>query len=260
LRSPLTELPVAIAHRGFSADQPENSIAAFTAAVDLGYRYLETDARVTDDGRSVAFHDYQLDRVTNDVGRLQDLPWEVVRKARILGREPIPLLEDVLDTFRNCTINIDIKADNAVGPALDAIRRTASWSRIRLAGFNHARIVAVRAAVGPSVASSLSPREIARLVAAPRRFRLPPGADWAVQVPRGPKLTPLVTARLVESAHLLGMPVHVWTINDVEEMARLLDLGVDGVMTDEALVLKKLLQDRGQWAWPALSPRPGLRR
>lgn len=241
------ERRIAFAHRGFSADKPENSMAAFEAAVALGYRHLETDARATADGVAIAFHDFQLDRITNSLGRLSDLPWEVVQKARILGSEPIPLLEDVLAAFPHCTINLDVKSHDAIGPALDAIRRTNSATRIRIAGFSHRRLTLLRSAVGPSVASALTPREIAVLARAPRLFRKPDGADWAAQLPTGPRRLPLVTPRFVENAHRLGIEVHVWTVNDRDEMARLLDLGVDGIMTDEALVLKTLLEQRGEW-------------
>lgn len=222
-------------------------MAAFEAAYDLGYRHLEMDVRVTADRVSVVFHDHMLDRVTNHLGRLEDLPWRVVKQARVLGREPIPLLEDVLARFTDCVINIDVKSNIAVGPALDAIRRANAASRIRIAGFSHTRLKALRAAIGPSVASGLTPREIAKLAQAPGWFRLPAGVDWAAQVPAGPRWLPLVTPRFVESAHRLGMQVHVWTVNDRAEMVRLLNLGVDGIMTDEALLLKQVLQERGQW-------------
>jgi glycerophosphoryl diester phosphodiesterase len=244
---PLDGKTIAFAHRGFSALKPENSMAAFAAAVELGYRYLETDARVTADGVAVVFHDPMLDRVTNDLGRLDRLPWDVVRKARIMGSEPIPLLEDVLATFTDRIINLDVKSNMAVGPALDAIRRTNAWSRIRVSGFSHARLVALRAAVGPKVATVLSPREIGILARTPKLFKVPEGVDWAVQLPTEFLKLPLVTPQLIESAHALGLPVHVWTINRVAEMRRLLDLGVDGIMTDEASLLKQLLEERGQW-------------
>lgn len=222
-------------------------MAAFEAAVELGYRHIETDARVTADGVAVVFHDYQLDRVTNHVGRLEDLPWETVRHARIMGSEPIPLLEDVLATFTDRVINLDVKTHRAIGPSLDAVRRTNAWARVRLAGFSHRRLVALRSIVGASVPTVLSPPEIVTLARAPRLLRVPSDVDWAVQVPSGPRWLPLVTERFVESAHQLGMPVHVWTINRRDQMVRLLDLGVDGIMTDEARVLKNVLEERGEW-------------
>src|SRR5919197_1605015 len=87
--------PIAFAHRGFAPDGDENSMAAFERAVRLGYRYLETDVRVTADGVALAFHDARLDRVTDNVGRVDELPWAQVRRARIGGRAPPPPLSDL---------------------------------------------------------------------------------------------------------------------------------------------------------------------
>jgi glycerophosphoryl diester phosphodiesterase len=236
---------IAFAHRGFSALEAENSMAAFQAAIDLGYRHLETDSRVTADGVAIAFHDHALDRVTNHVGRLRDLPWSQVSQARIYGREPIPLLEDVLAAFIDIEFNIDVKSNSAIGPTLDAIRRTNAWPRIRLAAFSNSRLIGLRAAAGPQVATGLSPAEIAALAAG----RLPASAPErrAAQVPSGYRWLRLVTPRFVAAAHAREIPVHVWTINKRSEMNRLLNLGVDGIMTDRADVLRDVLQERGEW-------------
>jgi glycerophosphoryl diester phosphodiesterase len=236
---------IAFAHRGFSAVEAENSMAAFQAAIDLGYRYLETDSRVTADGIAVAFHDGALDRVTNHVGRLRDLKWDQVAEARIYGREPIPLLDDVLATFADVAINIDVKSHSAIGPTLDAVRRTNAWRRVRLAAFSHSRLTALRNAAGPSVATGLSPPEISAIAAG--RVPRAVGGDRAAQVPAGYRWLRLVTPRFIETSHRAGMPVHVWTINNRAEMVRLLDLGVDGIMTDRADVLREVLQERGEW-------------
>ena len=243
--------PIGYSHRGFSPDGAENSIAAFDAAVALGYTHLETDARATADGIAVAFHDASLDRITNSTGRLLDLPWARVRQARILGREPIPLLEDVLGRFPDARFNIDVKSDAAIGPTLDALRRTNSWHRVRLAAFSHRRVRTLRRAAGPAVAGSLSPREVLALKLG--RLRLPaglsgnPGLPPAAQVPLGSAALPVITERFVGQAHRLGLQVHAWTINTRAEMTTLLDLGVDGIMSDRADLLRAVLSERGAW-------------
>lgn len=241
-------VPVGYAHRGFSPDGAENSMAAFQAAVDLGYTYLETDARTTRDGVAVAFHDPVLDRITNSTGRLAALGWREVSQARILGREPIPLLADLLGSFPDAVFNIDVKADAAIGPTLDALRRTDAWSRVRLAAFSHRRVVALRRAAGPAVATSLSLVEVAAL----KLGRLPPpgyraALPAAAQVPLGSASLPLITARFVDNAHRLGLQVHAWTINTRAEMSSLLDLGVDAIMSDRADLLRDVLAERGAW-------------
>src|SRR5688572_11562358 len=104
--------PLAFAHRGGASEAPENTLPAFEQAVRLGYRYLETDVHTTADGELVAFHDDRLDRVTDRTGMVAELPWSTVRAARVDGREPIPLLEDLLGAFPEARVNIDPKADS----------------------------------------------------------------------------------------------------------------------------------------------------
>ncbi|MDQ1720715.1 MAG: glycerophosphoryl diester phosphodiesterase [Pseudonocardiales bacterium] len=247
--SPLRRPAVGIAHRGFSPDGAENSMAAFQAAVDLGYRHLETDARVTGDGVALAFHDAILDRVTNSRGQLRQLSWREVSAARILGREPIPRLEEVLSDFGEVSVNIDVKCDAAVGPTLDAIRRTNSWHRVRLAAFSPARLLQLRQTAGPGTASALTATEVAAL--GHGRFGLlagpPRRAGLAAQVP--PRVGPLqvVQPRLIAAARARGIEVHVWTVNLRAEMIRLLDLGVDAIITDRADLLREVLRERGHW-------------
>ena len=241
--------PLPFAHRGGASEAPENTMPAFEHAVRLGYRYLETDAHVTADGVLVAFHDDRLDRVTDRTGVIAELPWSEVRQAKVDGREPIPLLEDLLAAWPDVRVNIDPKQDAVAEPLAAAIVRTGSVDRVCVGAFSDRRIATVRAIVGPALCTSMGPREVARLLAASRglpgggRLRSP-----CAQVPTRQGRVPLVTSRLVDTAHRLGVQVHVWTIDDRDEMARLLDLGVDGIMTDRPQVLKDLLVERGEWA------------
>jgi glycerophosphoryl diester phosphodiesterase len=240
--------PIAFAHRGGASEAPENTMPAFEHAVRLGYRYLETDAHVTADGVLIAFHDDRLDRVTDRTGLIAELPWAEVQRARVDGREPIPRLEDLLAAWPDVRVNIDPKHDAAAEPLAAALLRTGSVDRVCVGAFSDRRIAMVRALVGPALCTSMGPREVAQLTAAARRL---PGAGRlrspCVQVPPRQGRVDLVTERFVQTAHRLGVQVHVWTIDDRLEMARLLDLGVDGIMTDRPAVLKELLVQRGAW-------------
>jgi glycerophosphoryl diester phosphodiesterase len=241
--------PLAFAHQGAhtAGGVGENTMASFEAAVALGYRYLETDAHATADGVLVAFHDDRLDRLTDRTGAIGDLPWNEVQAARVRDSDAIPLLEDVLTAWPDVRVNIDPKHDAAVDPLIELIRRTGSEARVCIGAFSDRRLARIQAALDGRVCTSMGPRQVARLVAAARG--LPAGGFSAacVQVPVRQGPVPLVTERFLRAAHRRDLPVHVWTINSPAEMHRLLDLGVDGIMTDRPDVLKQVLTERGVW-------------
>ena len=239
--------PIPFAHRGGASEHPENTMAAFEHAVRMGYRYIETDVHTTADGTLVAFHDDVLDRVTDRQGVIAALPWSEVRGARVAG-EAIPLLEDILGTWPDVRVNIDPKHDASVEPLADVLKRTGSYDRVCVGAFSEPRLERFRRLTGGKVCTGMGTRAIARLRAASmglpaRRF----GGD-CTQVPVRHGRVLLVDRRFVAAAHRRSLPVHVWTIDDPAEMGRLLDLGVDGIMTDRPAVLKEVLVERGQWA------------
>jgi glycerophosphoryl diester phosphodiesterase len=222
---------------------PENTLEAFEYAINLGYRYLETDVQVTADGVLAAFHDNDLLRTTGRAGKISELPWSEVSKALVDGKAHIPLFEDLLGTWPEARINIDCKSNGAVDPLIACLRRTNSLARVCVAGFSDRRLRRVRKALGAELCTSLGPIETALL-----RFGLlrnPPGLAAQVPVKQGP--VTVVNEAFVERAHRLGLHVHVWTIDDAAEMRRLLDLGVDGIMTDRPVILREVLESRGAW-------------
>jgi glycerophosphoryl diester phosphodiesterase len=245
---------IAMAHRG-GARHPEipgieNTMHAFKHAVALGYDYLETDVHATRDGVLLAFHDDVLDRVTDTTGRLADLEAEQVSAARIRAEHPVPSMAELLEEFPTTRFNIDLKSGTAVQPLADLIERTASHDRVLIGSFGQRRLDAFRAATRGRVATSAAPPEVALFLASlsGRASRLlTRGRVAALQVPhrRGPLR--IVTASLVRRAHAAGAHVHVWTVDEPDEMDLLLDLGVDGLITDRTDVLKDVLARRGQW-------------
>ena len=240
----------AMAHRGFSLDGLENSMAAFQQAVDLGYRYLETDAHGTSDGIAVALHDPELDRTTDATGAVADLEWATVKRARIGGVEPVPLLEDVLATWPEVRLNIDVKGESGIAPVVEAIERTRAHDRVCVTSFSTQRRVATVAALSRPVATSGATRESAAFWAG---ARIGPWARRALrdidvlQVPWRAKGVQVLWPHHVAAAHRHGRQVHVWTVNDPEHMETLLDMGVDGLISDRADLLKRVLVARGQW-------------
>ena len=235
--------PLPFAHRGGASDAPENTLPAFQQAIDLGYCYLETDVRTTSDGVVVAFHDDDLMRTCGRPGKISQLPWSEVRTAMVDGKAPVPSLEELLGAFPTARVNIDCKANNAVDALVAAVKRTNTIERVCLASFSDRRLKRLRAALGAQVCTSLGPEALALL----RLGLLRHAKGQAAQVPVKEGPITVTNAKFVERSHSHGLQVHVWTIDDPAEMNRLLDLGVDGIMTDKPAVLKQVLTDRGQW-------------
>lgn len=244
-------LPVALAHRGFSLDGLENSMAAFQAAIDLGYRYLETDAHGTADGVAVALHDSTLDRTTDATGEVSMRQWSSVKVARIGGIEPVPALEDVLGTWPDVKVNIDVKGESGIVPVAQAIERTRSHDRVCIGSFSAHRRRATIARLSRPVASPASQREaiawwLGTWVGADAGATL--GHVDALQIPWRTRSVPFLSARQIALAQEAGKEVHVWTVNRRDHMERLLDMGVNGLVSDRADILKRVLVERGQWA------------
>jgi glycerophosphoryl diester phosphodiesterase len=270
--------PMAFAHRGGAAHAPENSWQAFEHALGLGYWYLETDLQATADGVLIAFHDRTLDRMTDRGGRIARLPYRTVAEARIAGTESIPRLDDLLAAWPDVRFNIDLKDAPVIEPLADVLRRTGSWDRVCVTSFSAARLRTARRVLDRPVCMAASPFGISmvrfggprgprgesgpaqrRPAQAPRRLaKAPRGAHLALaermaragvrcaQVP-----ATVATPAFVGRAHALGLQVHAWTVNSPAVMGRLLDLGVDGIMTDQTVALRDVLISRGQW-----HPRP----
>jgi glycerophosphoryl diester phosphodiesterase len=163
----------------------------------------------------------------------------------------------VLEAWPAIRFNIDAKGDAAVGPMLDVVRRTRAEDRVLLASFSDARLARIRRELGPSVPTSLGTREVAAMWAGARlrvRRRVPPGVV-AAQVPIWYGRLKVISRRFIRYCHDHGLQVHVWTVDDPAVMHDLLDLGVDGIMTDRIEVLRDVYLARGHWPSPDTGPR-----
>ena len=248
---------LALAHRG-GAYHPEiegleNTMTAFRHAVALGYDYLETDVHTTRDGVLLAFHDAVLDRVTDRVGPVGDLDLADVREALIGGREQVPTLSDLVEAFPGVSFNIDIKSEGAVDALASFIAEHDLWDRVLVGSFSPSRIARFRRLTGGRVPTAAQPWEVVAVRLAPTARiarwladRVGTGFD-AFQVPHKRKGLTVVTPGFVRRAHAAGKHVHVWTIDEPDEMVELLDRGVDGLVTDRTDLLKDVLVARGQW-------------
>jgi glycerophosphoryl diester phosphodiesterase len=239
--------PLAFAHRGGAAHQPENSWPAFEYATSLGYAYLETDARTTSDGALLAFHDATLDRATDRTGTVSRMTYRQISAARIGGTEPIPLLEDLLGTFSEQRFAIDLKDSGNVAPLNGILRRTGAWNRVCITSLSGQRLLAAQRSLDRPVCLAVTPTAFVAV-----RYAGHPGKALATRLARSgaqcaqvPAL--IATREFIRRAHLLGLAVHVWTLNTREKIVRALDLGADGVMTDNVVLLRDILIERGQW-------------
>jgi glycerophosphoryl diester phosphodiesterase len=274
--------PMAFAHRGGAAHAPENSWRAFEHALGLGYWYLETDLQATADGVLIAFHDRTLDRMTDRAGRIARLTYREVAQARIGGTEPIPRLDDLLAAWPDVRFNIDLKDAPVIEPLADVLRRTGSWDRVCVTSFSASRLRTARRMLDRPVCMAASPLGISvvrfggpRGARGPRDQRRPANPPPA-HLPGPPQPSPFTGAHLaladrlartgvrcaqvpaavatpsfVRRAHALGLQLHAWTVNSPAVMRRLLDSGVDGIMTDQTIALRDVLISRDEW-----HPRP----
>lgn len=245
--------PIVVAHRGGAGECPENTAEAFLTMVERGFRYLETDARATLDGVAVLSHDATLDRTVGVGGKVRGYTWREL--ARVRGREGRPAVmrvDEAFEKYPDAVFNIDAKSDDVAAPLARAIREAGAQSRVCVASFSERRLRRLRGEL-PGTASSLGIGAIARIVAASRarkgavRRRLLKGLPEAqvAQVPLSFRGVPVLTERFVASAHEAGIAVHAWTIDDVDVAARLLDMGVDGIITDVPTAMYEGLRERG---------------
>jgi glycerophosphoryl diester phosphodiesterase len=251
--------PRAFAHRGWHIGELaglENSLAAFTRAADEGYTHLETDVHATADDVLVVHHDATLRRVAGHPGVLRTMAWADVAGVRLRGREPLPRLEEVLEALPGIRFNVDLKATATLAPMLRLLERDDIAERVAVASMDEDRLQAVRARFGDRVVTGVASRSALGL----RTRAVTPGplqglARWALpvhgdlaQLPVRVGALTLVDAHTVRTAHRLGLEVHVWTVDRTAEMHRLLDLGVDGLMTDRPDLLRDVLTARGEWS------------
>jgi glycerophosphoryl diester phosphodiesterase len=241
--------PIAFAHRGGTSAAPENTLRAFDDAVTLGYRYVETDVHATRDGVLVAFHDNDLQRTCGKPWRIAETDWSTLATARIDGTDPIPLLTDLLLTWPDLRLNIDCKSDAAMQPLIDTIRQTNCLDRICVGSFSDKRLQYLRQELGPGLCTSMGPQEVVRLVlGSATGLPINPSRHALIaQIPVRQGPIPVVTRRSIARAHTLGLQVHVWTIDNPQEISRLLDMGVDGIMSDDTRALKSVFWARHVW-------------
>lgn len=249
--------PRAYAHRGWHVGGGhENSMAAFARAVDEGFAYVELDVHATADRVAVVHHDPTLDRTTDGYGPIARHTAAELAAVRVGGAEPIPHLDEVLAALPGTRFTIELKSAAAVDVTLEVVERTGAWHRVCLGGYDESWLARARRLGGPRLFTSMGQRAAVGLrsrawvdaLPAPLS-RLPalPFTGGLAQLPRRMGPLTVVDAGLLETAHAAGIEVHVWTVDDPAEMVELLDMGVDGLLTDRPDLLREVLRARGVW-------------
>ncbi|GLI28929.1 glycerophosphoryl diester phosphodiesterase [Agromyces rhizosphaerae] len=240
--------PRVLAHRGLALDAPENTLAAFRAALATGIRIVETDVHLSADGIAMVAHDPDLRRVAGLDRKVSDLTAAELAGLDLGGGHGMPMLAEALAEFPDARFNIDLKAEDVLAPAVAAIRTAGASDRVLLTSFDEGRRVRAAQAL-PCVATSPGSLGVLRVLVATwvrsgRSVRRMLRGAVALQVPESVRGLRIVTPRFVRRVHEAGAEVHVWTVNEPADMHRLLDLGVDGIVTDRADLAVAVLRER----------------
>jgi len=238
------------AHRGGGGLIPENTLEAFVYSAEMGVDVLELDVRSTSDGTLIVMHDAAVDRTTDGRGRVHELTLEAVRKLDagylfsldngktfpFRGKKiTVPTLEEIFAALPEMTFNIEPKqrAPSIIAPLCNLIRERKMINKVIVGSFNQTTIDDFRREC-PEVATSASPSEATEFLALSKtglsESYNPP--MQALQIPENLGKLSVVTEEFVKNAHRKNLKVHVWTINETADMERLINVGVDGIMTD----------------------------
>ncbi|GAC1351727.1 MAG: glycerophosphodiester phosphodiesterase [Polyangiales bacterium] len=252
--------PLLFAHRGAAAEEPENTLPSFRRALEVGADVLEMDVHMTADGQVVVSHDETGGRMAGVARAIRrttlenvlrwDVGWGFLGEARdrpFAGRGyRIPTLEEVIREFDGVPLNVDAKQQSPpmIEPLVNLVRRLGAESRVRIASFHEQTLRAVRR-LGYQGETGLAPAELRRLVVLPSPLLRWAGLrGQAAQVPTHASGFTLATPSFIEKCHRVGLRVDFFTINDAAVASRLLDMGADGIMTDDPRRINSAFQDR----------------
>ena len=259
----LTPFPVVCAHRGDSAHHPENTLPAFKSAAELGVDCIESDVHLTADDQCVLWHDSTVDRMTSGTGNISDYTLAELKQLdaaysfTLPGEEgypfrgrgiTIPSLAETLDALPHMRFNLDLKGTSLrlAEKFVEVVEQFRAHDRILGASFHYRQLHRIRK-LAPSLVTSFSSPEVRTLIGLQKARLLKlvfPFKGLTLQVPEFHGNVRIVTPALIQAVHARGVSIQVWTINEEADMHRLLDMGVDGIVTDDPRLLQTVLQAR----------------
>ena len=228
------------AHRGGSMEAPENTLESFKYSLELGCAYIETDVQLSSDGIPYIFHDDDLSRLLGKDVAFNSLHSSEIQNLKLFESFDIPTLETALTTFPDALFQIDLKTDEVAIPAMKIIETLEAFDRVCIASFSSKRLALINE-MYPHVCLSMGPKEILKLLLASYGLYKKKVPGNCLQVPIYQYGIKLVTKRFIQYVQNIGLKIHVWTINDKNQMQQLINLGVDGIITDRPKALKDLL-------------------
>ena len=232
-------------HRGGDEVETENTIEAFKYSSDLGFVFIETDVQATKDGHVVIFHDATLKRMAGVNKSIKELTLKEINEIDLLEGGKIPLLSEALETFPDLRFNIDIKTEDALEETIQIIKKMNFLNKTCLASFSSSRLKRIKHLAGPEACISSGQMDIFKMMCQSVGIRLKPTKSQCAQIPLKQWGVPVLTKKFIEIAKMQNKFVHVWTIDDKNQMFELIEFGVDGLMTDKPSVLKEAMIEKG---------------
>ena len=223
-------------HRGDATIYTENTIEAFKEAAILGFQYIESDLRRTKDGKIITFHDPRMQRITGSRANINEMTLANIRMQRLPKKERIPTLDELLEEFPETFFNLDLKVSGMVAEVLKKLKTHNAEDRVCLGSFSSNTIREINS-MNPKINTSMGQSQVALF----RFFNIKNDSN-AIQIPVKWMGIKVLTKEFLNTCHENGLKVHVWTINEETSMQNLINMGVDGIMTDNPSALMKLMK------------------
>ena len=232
-----------LAHRGGSIESFENTIESFYYSQSLGCKFIETDVQISSDGIPYIFHDETLKRLTGISKKFSSLDSNEIDRLRIFKSHKIPRLDETLQTFPDMCFQIDVKTDEVAMPALEVIHKCRAEDRVCIASFNSSRLSKVNNKY-PEICLSMGPNEVGKMLLSSFGLYKKTIMGDCLQVPMYYYGIKVVTKRFIDFIHSKGLKICVWTINDEKTFRKLIEMKVDGIITDKPKLLYEVLNSK----------------
>lgn len=230
----------AFAHRGGANDFVENTLEAFEQSINLGYKYIETDVQATKDNKLVIFHDSDLKRMLDKEIDIASIDYDELCKYKINGIHKIPTFLEAVNSWPEINFNIDPKSQKSAELLINELKSVGNLDRFCIGSFDSHKLYKIREAFDDKICTSMGTNEVVNFYFL-RFFGINNISTPCIQIPYYRRGFKVITAGLIEDAHKFNKKVHAWTIDDPNQMNELIDMGIDGIMTDSPELLKTVL-------------------